>query len=279
MVEYWTGYKSDFQFPKNLKFESKLDTNLFDFVKDKVKFHTACLSPSGKLFATLTSNRKVSDYIKFVTLFFIVNFSKFVYLFQIYLFDFLRARRKLVIDESMHSIQMMQQSDQLLPTMDFGRRMAMEKELEKSDFLKFSTMAFDETSNFLLYPTIFGVKIVNIFTNTFTRYLGKPENLRILGISLFQGKVKKPISTTSVELEAADNPTLDNVSSDPTLFCTSYKKNRFYMFTTRDFGKMNESSDRDVFNEKPSKEEIISATDDSCKFVYIVPSSIKVIYY
>lgn len=60
MVEYWTGYKSDFQFPKNLKFESKLDTDLFQFVKDKVKIHTACLSPNGKLFATLTSNRKVS---------------------------------------------------------------------------------------------------------------------------------------------------------------------------------------------------------------------------
>lgn len=141
----------------------------------------------------------------------------------------------------------------------------MEKELEKSDFLKFSTMTFDETSNFLLYPTLFGVKIVNIFTNTFVRYLGKPENMRMLSLSLFQGKVKKPISSTTAELEAADNPTLDNVGADPTLFCTSYKKNRFYMFTRRDYGKMNDSSDRDVFNEKPSKEEIISATDDSSK--------------
>lgn len=151
----------------------------------------------------------------------------------------------------------------------------MEKELEKSDFLKFSTMSFDETSNFLLYPTIFGVKLVNIYTNEFVRYLGKPENLRILAMSLFQGKVKKPISTTSVELEGADNPTLDNVSADPTLFCTSFKKNRFYMFSTRDFGKLNESSDRDVFNEKPSKEEIISATDDSCKFIFSVEAIIE----
>lgn len=32
-------------------------------------------------------------------------------------------------------------------------------------------------------------------------------------------------------MEAASNPTLENSYSDPTLFCTAYKKNRFYMFT------------------------------------------------
>src|SRR5665811_577441 len=40
MIEYWTGHKSDFQFPKNLKFESKLDTDLFEFAKDKITVHT-----------------------------------------------------------------------------------------------------------------------------------------------------------------------------------------------------------------------------------------------
>jgi peptidylprolyl isomerase domain and WD repeat-containing protein 1 len=59
MVEYWSGHKSDFQFPRNLKFESKLDTDLFQFVKEKVKVHTVCLSPNGKLFAAFTSGRKV----------------------------------------------------------------------------------------------------------------------------------------------------------------------------------------------------------------------------
>lgn len=32
-------------------------------------------------------------------------------------------------------------------------------------------------------------------------------------------------------MEAATNPTLEGPSSDPTLFCTAFKKNRFYMFT------------------------------------------------
>lgn len=32
-------------------------------------------------------------------------------------------------------------------------------------------------------------------------------------------------------MEAATNPALEASISDPTLFCTAYKKNRFYMFT------------------------------------------------
>ncbi len=33
MIEYWTGPKYDYIFPKNVRFESKLDTDLFEFMK------------------------------------------------------------------------------------------------------------------------------------------------------------------------------------------------------------------------------------------------------
>ena len=33
MVEYWCGPKHDYQFPKNLQWEFKTDTDLFDFLK------------------------------------------------------------------------------------------------------------------------------------------------------------------------------------------------------------------------------------------------------
>jgi len=62
MIEYWTGHKFDYKFPKNLHFESKLDTDLFEFVKDKIIIHSLCLSPNGRLFAALTSNKKVCMY-------------------------------------------------------------------------------------------------------------------------------------------------------------------------------------------------------------------------
>ena len=35
-------------------------------------------------------------------------------------------------------------------------------------------------------------------------------------------------------MEVSDNPTLRRDTSDPTLICTAYKKNRFYMFTRRE---------------------------------------------
>ena len=33
MVEYWTGPKSDYVFPRNVGFESKMDTDLYEFAK------------------------------------------------------------------------------------------------------------------------------------------------------------------------------------------------------------------------------------------------------
>ena len=32
MVDYWSGIKNDLQFPKNVNFEYKTDTDLFEFV-------------------------------------------------------------------------------------------------------------------------------------------------------------------------------------------------------------------------------------------------------
>lgn len=33
MLEYWTGMKQDYKFPKNVHFDSKLDTDLYEFAK------------------------------------------------------------------------------------------------------------------------------------------------------------------------------------------------------------------------------------------------------
>lgn len=33
MVEYWAGPRGDYQFPRNLSWESKIDTDLYEFLK------------------------------------------------------------------------------------------------------------------------------------------------------------------------------------------------------------------------------------------------------
>ena len=33
MIEYWTGSNNDYKFPKNINFESKMDTDLYEYAK------------------------------------------------------------------------------------------------------------------------------------------------------------------------------------------------------------------------------------------------------
>lgn len=63
ILNYWTGAKTDFAFPKNVNFDSKLDTDLFEFAKRKTYPLSLCFSPNGELFATYGADRKVNLYI------------------------------------------------------------------------------------------------------------------------------------------------------------------------------------------------------------------------
>lgn len=80
-------------------------------------------------------------------------------------------------------------------------------------------------------------------------------------LSHHQGRTNQSKVAATLEMEGSENPTLLSVKTDPTLFCTGYKKNRFYMFSRRGPDDLHTEADRDVFNEKPSKEDIISATE------------------
>ncbi|KAM3959364.1 peptidylprolyl isomerase domain and WD repeat-containing protein 1-like [Aphomia sociella] len=238
IVEYWTGPKYEYKFPRNVKFESKLDTDLFDFVKNKTYPTTLDFSPDGKKMASISLDRKIR------------------------VFHFLTGKLHKVLDESLQRFQELQHQTQQLPNMEFGRRMAAERDLEKSDSVHLANVLFDESGNFVVYATMLGVKVVNLVTNRCVAMIGKPENLRPLHLALFQGRTNQSKVAATLEMEGSENPTLLNVKTDPTLFCTAYKKNRFYMFTRRGPDDIKSpDTDRDIFNEKPSKEDIISATE------------------
>lgn len=64
--------------------------------------------------------------------------------------------------------------------------MANERDLEKSDGLVSSNILFDYSGHFILYPTMIGIKMVNIETNRCVKIIGKGDNLRPLYIGLFQ---------------------------------------------------------------------------------------------
>ncbi|XP_060535102.1 peptidylprolyl isomerase domain and WD repeat-containing protein 1 [Cylas formicarius] len=238
ILEYWTGIKQDCVFPKNVAFESKLDTDLFDFAKNKTVPSSLCFSPDGKKFASISTDRKVR------------------------VFNFLTGKLTRVFDETLPRFIELQQRTQQLPNMEFGRRMAAERDLEKSEAFHLANVVFDQSGHFIMYATPLGIKLINLRTNKLAKIIGKNENLRLLNIALYQGSAKKAKAAVTLEIEASNNPTLDAIQPDPTLICTAYKKSRFYLFSRRDPDELQEDQDRDIFNEKPSKEESFAATDN-----------------
>uniref|UniRef100_A0A8C3ACJ9 peptidylprolyl isomerase n=1 Tax=Cyclopterus lumpus TaxID=8103 RepID=A0A8C3ACJ9_CYCLU len=237
MLEYWTGLRNDFKFPKYVQWEYKTDTDLYEFAKNKTYPTSLTFSYDGKKMATIASDRKVR------------------------IFRFLTGKLMRVFDESLTMFTELQQMKQQLPDMEFGRRMAVERELEKVDGIRLTNIIFDETGHFVLYGTMLGIKVINVETNRCVRILGKLENIRVVQLSLFQGVAKATHVAPTVEMKASVNPALDNVEQDPTIICTAFKKNRFYMFSKREpEDTKSADSDRDIFNEKPSKEEVMAAT-------------------
>lgn len=188
---------------------------------------------------------------------------------------FLTGKLLKVIDESLPRFAELQQKSQTLPNMEFGRRMASEKELEKTESFLFGNVVFDYSGHFLLYSTMLGVKLVNIDTNKCAYMVGKSDNLRPVQIALYQGRARKTKAAITLEQEASENPALEATVNDPTLFCTAFKKPRFYLYSRRLPSDI-QDVDRDVFNEKPSKEDIISVAGNQGKEIFIVSVIISV---
>ncbi|KAL9935267.1 hypothetical protein V8E36_005615 [Tilletia maclaganii] len=253
MVEYWSPWEP-YDLPQGV-FELKSSTDLFDFKKSKSWPSSLTFSPDYKQFVTLSTQDR-----------------------QVRLFHFATGKLKRKYDESTRAIEEMQQAGTAIVTLDgmeFGRRLALENELDKlasrgagdgiacATGLASATAVFDESGNFLIYATMLGIKIVNVVTNKVSRLLGKDETSRFLNLSLFQGTPAKK-AVTNIALAASDNPlAANNEQIDPTLFCTAYKRARFYLFTREEPDsdmKGKAGTERDVFNERPTREEQYVAT-------------------
>lgn len=161
ILEYWMSPRLEYKFPKFTKFESKLDTDLFEFAKNKTYPCGLAISPDGKRFASISGDRKVR------------------------VFNFLTGKLYRIFDETLQRFSELQQTTQQLPNMEFGRRMAVERELDKTE-TNLGNIVFDESGYMILYPTMLGIKLVNIYTSRCTKIMGKPENIRPTQLALFQ---------------------------------------------------------------------------------------------
>ncbi|KIY91298.1 peptidylprolyl isomerase domain and WD repeat-containing protein 1 [Monoraphidium neglectum] len=99
-------------------------------------------------------------------------------------------------DESLevaHELQKSGPEALQLEDIDFGRRYALEKEIRaQGDAVPAPSVLFDESGNFVIYPALIGIKVVNLVSNAVSRVLGKVENSeRFLRLALYQGVPKK----------------------------------------------------------------------------------------
>jgi peptidylprolyl isomerase domain and WD repeat-containing protein 1 len=240
IIEYWdinTG-----KFPTSgLSFQYKSETNLYEFAMKKTFALALSFSKDGKQFATMGRDRFVR------------------------VFNFETGKLIKTYNETLSETTKLQQSQSefTVEPIDFGRRMADEKELEKLLDLVYenphhkliqpvSNVLFDDSGNYLIYPTLLGIKIVNLKTDKVERLLGKVESTeRFLAVSLFQGTIK--ISRAEL-IRISKDAKVEN--TDPTVVCCAFKKKRFFTFSKREPSEEESVTGRDIFNEKPSREEM-----------------------
>ncbi|KAJ2981286.1 hypothetical protein NQ176_g2119 [Zarea fungicola] len=227
MVEYWQP-SGNYEKPEGV-FEYKSSTNLFDFKKAKSVPTCITISPQGNSFVAYSlPDRKIR------------------------LFDFASAKLHRTYDESLQAIEELQQAGgagQKMDQVEFGRRLAQEREAESKSLKSASNVIFDESGNFLIYGSMLGIKVLNTYTNQVIKTYGKDENLRAINLAIYQGQPQKK-GITSVEMGASSNPLLqESEARDPILVATAVGKVRFYLFTNDE--EISKST-RDVQNEKPT---------------------------
>lgn len=120
---------------------------------------------------------------------------------------------------------------QKLEDMEFGRRLGIERDLDHPMIRPRMNVIFDETGNFILYGSMYGVKVLNTLTNRIVKVYGQEETFRPLNLALYQGQPEKK-GVVTVEMAASDNPLLQEAEArDAMLASTGSGKVRFYMFT------------------------------------------------
>lgn len=246
MIEYWIPQLSDRSNPSKPPssppfFELKSSTNLYDFRKSKTRKPTNLnVSPNGKYLAVMSfPDRKIT------------------------LLNFLSGKIIREYDENletltdMHRLAEKIEEHAAIDDIDFGKRIVIEKEIEtKRNVLSSLNILFDESSQFVLYPSLSGIKLVHIASNKCSRIFGTQDGLRFTNIALLQG-TKSDKTQLTVEMAASDNLLIEKAFQyDSILFATAYQKPRFYTFTQKSSEEIQNfsKSDRDAYNETSQDE-------------------------
>ena len=241
-LEYWSSRPEDDYAAltssnhAKIEFRYKLDTDLYALAKVKTAAYALEVSADGEKFSTTGPDRRVR------------------------VFRWKTGKLIKDIDESLEGAEDVQRSGiekYVLEDIDFGRRLAIERELTKSlEKHAWPNAIFDESGNFLIYASHLGIKVVNLVTNQCPRIIGKVENTeRFTRLALFQGVPQKD------KRARGSGKDVKVAEKDPTIVACAFNKVRMYIFSSHEPEEGDDAATgRDVFNEKPRAEELLAAS-------------------
>ena len=237
IIEYWSVVgEMGGKFPlKDVKFQSKMDTDLLSLARSRRRPVCLTMSPDGKYFAVLDTTGTC----------------------QIFHFKTGKIRRTIVASPAITAAATTtaaaaadNDDDEIGGGEERARRHAMEEELAGQPRLCHSSLCYDDTGQFLIRTSHRGIEMIQVATSKIFRTIGEYEDTeRFVGLSIYQG-VPKVSSQRAASLKAGQ--TIDRTAPelDPTIIATSIGnsgKSRFFLFTKRE----PKEEGRDVFNEKP----------------------------
>lgn len=221
-----------------IEFSWSSKNHLDDFKTDEGIVSGITFSPDENLFVTMSSDRFV----------------------RVFKFESGKMIKKL--DDRLGLYSEAQQAGKLpvkLDDLEFGRRLAVERDLQRTPYFSDLKAIFDQSGQYLFFPSPIGIKVVNLENNRVVRLLAREDSLRPLQIALYQGipaKKRKNVNVSSIDMAASINPAFEGESEfyDPTLIFTAFRKSRFYLISKREPLIDSETGnfvERDVLNEKP----------------------------
>ena len=244
LIEYWSKSSNNINnninnnnyiFGKDDNNEVIDDIIKFDFPKHSIKFKFKSQTDLFKLYDKTKKNSIIN-----LTLSPQQNFFGIVdRLFNIYIFNFLTGKIIYQIKNNQYKPQ--ENENQKIAT--------IEKDIEKNiETQNQPNIQFDESEKYIYYPSWEGIKLINIKTSELIKIIGKKEKLRFISICLFQGESLRNKSgiITEKKMQNEENINSDKII-DPLLICTSYKSNRFYIFSKEE---PDNKIQRDIINEE-----------------------------
>ena len=295
-IEYWNAGIGDDgsvddvgKFPNSLAFSSKFDrsTDLLKLAKKKIPIVSVCYSSKARLFAVYAGDEKIR----------VFDFDKGTIVVKL-----TDEIDKLTKGSSSSGGVVNLGNDIKIDGISLGKRVAVDREVRSSSVMKIDsyaagkgtyqrlTMCFDFPGTHLLYPTLQGVKVVQIPTGVVSRVIcsGDAALNRFVGVMVcdvdFKGsrqidmdvdyRAKKygggsrgggSNKRAKIDDGGGGNASSDGNSAgsvhDPVVITTSFNSKRIYcvsnLSVTNDKGDVVDQG-RDVFNEPPDREDAIN---------------------